>query len=363
MSKENPMERVFNFSAGPSMLPLAVLEKARDELLNYRGSGQSVMEMSHRSPVYESIQQEAEDLLRELVGIPEDYAVLFLQGGACTQFAMVPLNLFGKERAADYHETGVWAKRAIAEAKKYGTVRVTASSADRDFSYIPAFPAPTPGADYLHITSNNTIYGTRYTSPPPIGPAPLVADMSSCLMSEPLDVRGYGLIYAGAQKNLGPAGVTIVIMRRNLAGRHLDITPTMLRYSTHIAEKSLYNTPPCFAIYVVKLVLESLKAHGGLETAGERSRRKAGLLYDFLDGSSFYRGTAEKKDRSLMNVPFTLADPDRDADFLKQAETRGLINLKGHRLLGGMRASLYNAMPEDGVQALIAFMRDFERSR
>jgi phosphoserine aminotransferase len=354
------MSRVYNFSAGPSVLPEAVLRRAAEEMLDYKGSGQSVMEMSHRSPVFESLIKETECLFRELLGIPDSHGVLFLQGGGSLQFAMVPLNLLPEGGTAEYVETGVWAKKAAEEASKYGTARITASSKDRNFAYIPEVPPAGPDSAYLHITTNNTLYGTRYSRLPEGASVPLVADMSSNIMSEPVDVSKFGLIYAGAQKNLGPAGVTLVIVRKDLLGRHRPWTPTMLRYDIHAENGSLYNTPPCYGIYIIKLVLEEIKKLGGLPEVYKRNREKARILYDFLDGSSLFRGTAEKKDRSLMNIPFVTPKEELDKAFLKEAEDRGFVNLKGHRLVGGMRASIYNAMPPEGVAKLVLFMKDFE---
>ena len=352
--------RVFNFSPGPSMLSEDVLRRAAREMLDYEGSGQSVMEMSHRSPVFEKILHEAESLLRELMGIPDSYRVLFLQGGAWLQFAMVPLNLLPEGGGADYIETGVWAEKAAEEAQKYGRITRSASSKDKNYSYIPALPEVPSGAAYRHITTNNTIFGTRFAAIPPAEAVPLVADMSSNILSEPVDVSRFGLIYAGAQKNLGPAGTTIVIIREDLLGRHRPSAPTMLRYDIHAENKSLFNTPPCYGIYIVKLVLEEIKSRGGLAAVYERNREKAGLLYDFLDGSRIFRPTAEKKDRSLMNIPCVLPTEELMRDFLKEAEAAGCVNLAGHRLVGGLRASIYNAMPREGVEKLISVMKDFE---
>lgn len=357
------MARVFNFSAGPSTLPEEVLKKASSEMLDYRGSGMSVMEMSHRSKVFQGIIEEAEALVRELLSVPEDYNVLFLQGGAWTQFAMVPLNLFGRNGKADYVDTGSWSSKAAKEAEKYGTVRVIASSKDRNYTYIPEFPGTNPDADYIHITTNNTIYGTRYTSMPKTGGIPLVADMSSNILSEPVDVTDFGIIYAGAQKNLGPAGVTLVIIKKELSGNHIEYTPTMLRYETHVKAKSLFNTPPCYGIYIVKLVLEWIKEHGGVRGVHEMNREKAALLYDYLDSSNFYKGTVREQDRSLMNVPFVLPKEELNESFLEKAAGEGLVNLKGHRSVGGMRASIYNAMPKEGVEKLVDFMQKFEKEQ
>jgi phosphoserine aminotransferase len=354
------MERVYNFSAGPSMLPESVLKRAADEMLNYQGSGQSVMEMSHRSKVYEAIIAKAEALVRELMGVPDAYDVLFLQGGASLQFAMVPMNLM-KLKKAVYVDTGNWSTKAIEEARKFGEVTVAASSKDKTYTYIPALGKLGDGTDYVHITSNNTIYGTRYTSFPDTGKTPLVADMSSNIMSEPADVPKFGLIYAGAQKNLGPAGVTLVIIRKDLVGDTLPGTPTMLSYKIHADNKSLYNTPPCYGVYIVELVLEWLKDLGGITAMAEINKKKAGILYDFLDSSKLFRGTVEKKDRSLMNIPFVCPTEELNAAFLKEADAKGFVNLKGHRTVGGMRASIYNAMPVEGVQKLVDFMKDFEK--
>lgn len=358
------MNRVYNFSAGPSMLPLPVLEKAQKEMLNYGGTGMSVMEMSHRSKAYDDIIKEAERLLRKLMSVPDNYKVLFLQGGGSTQFAMVPLNLFGKSKKADYVKTGQWAKKAAAEAARYGEVNIVASSEDKVFSYIPDLNRAdfTPDADYFYICQNNTIYGTRYTKLPDTGNVPLVADLSSCIMSETVDVSKYGLILAGAQKNVGPAGVTIVIIREDLIGNAMDITPTMLNYKTHADNGSLYNTPPCYAIYIAKLVFEWLEEMGGVAEMQKINEEKAGMLYDCLDNSKMFKGTVVPKDRSLMNVPFVSLNGDKDleAHFVKEAEAAGLVNLKGHRTVGGMRASIYNAMPVEGVKALIDFIEKFE---
>ncbi|HOV63446.1 MAG TPA: 3-phosphoserine/phosphohydroxythreonine transaminase [Spirochaetia bacterium] len=355
------MERVFNFSAGPSMLPEPVLKQAASEMLNYRGSGQSVMEMSHRSKVFEAIIEEAESLVRELMPVPESYDVLFLQGGASLQFAMVPMNLMLVHKKAVYVDTGNWATKALEEARKFGEVVVAASSKDRTYTYIPKLGKLGDGADYVHITTNNTIYGTRYTTFPDTGNTPLVADMSSNIMSEPMDVSKFGLIYAGAQKNLGPAGVTLVIIRKDLVGDTLPGTPTMLSYKIHADNKSLYNTPPCYGVYIVGLVLKWLKDLGGIPAMAEINKRKASILYDFLDSSRLFKGTVEKKDRSLMNIPFVCPTEELNAAFLKEAEAKGFVNLKGHRTVGGMRASIYNAMPVEGVQKLVEFMKDFEK--
>lgn len=358
------MARVYNFSAGPSMLPEAVLKKAASEMLDYEGSGQSVMEMSHRSKVYDAIIKGAESLLRELMDIPDNYKVLFLQGGASTQFAAIPLNFLNGSGKADYVITGQWAKKAFAEAQKYGDVKAVASSADKTFSYIPKLNKAdfTPDADYFYICMNNTIYGTVYHELPDTGDVPLIADISSCFLSEPLDVRKFGMVYGGAQKNVAPAGLTICIIREDLLGKARDITPTMLNYQIHADNHSLYNTPPCYTIYICKLVLEWLKENGGLEAMKARNEKKAKLLYDFLDNSKMFHGTVVPEDRSLMNVPFVTDSEELNTKFVKEAEAAGLINLKGHRSVGGMRASIYNAMPYEGVQKLVEFMTEFEKA-
>ena len=356
------MARVYNFSAGPSVLPEPVLAKAAEEMMDYRGSGQSVMEMSHRSKVYSAIVQEAEALLRNLIKIPENYRVLFLQGGASTQFAMVPLNLMGQKTKADYIHTGQWSKKAIAEAKRFGDVRVVATSEDKNFTYIPdlADVVFDNEAAYVHITSNNTIYGTRYPAVPDTGTIPLVADMSSNILSEEMEVSRYGIIYAGAQKNVAPAGLTIVIIRGDLIGDAREQTPTMLRYKTHADNGSMFNTPPCYCIYIAKLVFEWLSALGGIAEIQRINENKAALLYAFLDESDLFKGTAEKASRSLMNVPFVLPSDELNAEFIRKATDAGLVNLKGHRSVGGMRASIYNAMPVAGVEKLVGFMKTFE---
>ncbi|MBQ8860990.1 MAG: 3-phosphoserine/phosphohydroxythreonine transaminase [Ruminococcus sp.] len=357
------MSRVYNFSAGPSMLPEAVLKKAADEMLDYQGSGQSVMEMSHRSKVYDGIIKEAEALLREVMNIPDNYKVLFLQGGASSQFAMVPLNLLNKSKKADYVITGQWAKKAFKEAQKYGDVKAVASSEDKTFSYIPKLDKAdfTPDADYFYICVNNTIYGTLYHELPDTGNVPLIGDISSCVLSEPIDVSKFGILLAGAQKNMGPAGVTVVIIREDLIGNAMDITPTMFDYKTHADNDSMFNTPPCYTIYMVKLVLEWIKNEvGGLEKMKELNEKKAKLLYDFLDNSKLFKGTVVPEDRSLMNVPFVTGDAELDAKFVKESTEAGFVNLKGHRSVGGMRASIYNAMPYEGVEKLVEFMKKFE---
>ncbi|MBQ5890765.1 MAG: 3-phosphoserine/phosphohydroxythreonine transaminase [Clostridia bacterium] len=357
------MSRVYNFSAGPSMLPEKVLKTAAEEMLDYKGSGQSVMEMSHRSKTYQQIFDETEALLREVMNIPDNYKVLFLQGGASTQFAMIPLNLMNKNNKADFVVTGQWAKKAYKEAARYGTANVVASSEDKTFSYIPKLDKATftPDADFFHICVNNTIYGTKWNTLPETGDVPLIGDISSCILSEPIDVTKFGMLYAGAQKNMAPAGVTIVIIREDLIGNAMDITPTMLNYSTHSENGSMFNTPPCYCIYIAKLVLEWIKNDvGGLEKMKELNEKKARLLYDFLDSSEMFRGTVVAEDRSLMNVPFVTGNDELDAKFVKEATAAGFVNLKGHRSVGGMRASIYNAMPIEGVEKLVDFMKAFE---
>lgn len=358
------MKRVYNFSAGPSILPEPVLRRAADEMLDYQGSGQSVMEMSHRSKVYGGIIQTAESLLREVMGIPDNYKVLFLQGGASSQFAMVPLNLMTGSGKADYVLTGQWATKAYKEAARYGDVNVVASSKDKTFSYIPKLdPATfTPDADYFHICMNNTIYGTKYHTLPDTGSVPLVADVSSCILSEPIDVSKFGVLYAGAQKNMGPAGLTVVIIREDLIGHAMEKTPTMFNYQTHADNGSMFNTPPCYAIYITMLVLDWLKNEiGGLEEMKKINEKKAGLLYDFLDRSKLFKGTVVPEDRSIMNVPFVTGNEELDAKFVKEAAAADFVNLKGHRSVGGMRASIYNAMPMEGVEKPVAFMEQFEK--
>lgn len=357
------MARVYNFSAGPSMLPESVLRKAADEMLDYQGSGQSVMEMSHRSKVYDGIIKEAEALLREVMNIPDNYKVLFLQGGASSQFAMVPMNLMTKSGKADYVITGQWAKKAYKEGARYGKANIVASSEDKTFTYIPKLdPATfTKDADYFHICMNNTIYGTVYHELPDTGDVPLVADISSCILSEPIDVSKFGLLYAGAQKNMAPAGLTVVIVREDLIGHAMDITPTMFNYQIHADNGSMFNTPPCYTIYIAKLVLEWIKNDiGGLEKMKERNEKKAKILYDFLDQSKMFHGTVVPEDRSLMNVPFVTDSDELNAKFIKEATEAGFVNLKGHRTVGGMRASIYNAMPIEGVEKLVEFMTKFE---
>lgn len=346
------------------MLPESVLRRAADEMLDYEGSGQSVMEMSHRSKVYQGIIDGAEALLREVMGVPDNYKVLFLQGGASSQFAMIPMNLMTGSGKADYVVTGQWAKKAYKEAARYGNARVVASSEDKTFSYIPKLDPASfdPEADYFYICMNNTIYGTVYHTLPDTGKVPLVADASSCILSKPIDVSKFGILYAGAQKNMGPAGVTVVMIREDLIGHAMDITPTMFNYQIHADNGSMFNTPPCYAIYMLKLVLEWLKNDiGGLENMQAINEKKAALLYDFLDQSKLFHGTVVPEDRSLMNVPFVTGDADVDAAFVKAATEAGFVNIKGHRSVGGMRASIYNAMPVEGVERLVAFMKDFEK--
>lgn len=356
------MSRVYNFSAGPAVLPEEVLKEAAEEMLDYQGSGMSVMEMSHRSKVYDKIIKDAEADLRELMNIPDNYKVLFLQGGASQQFAMIPMNLM-KNRVADYIVTGQWAKKAYQEAQKYGKVNCIASSADKTFSYIPDcsdLPV-SEDADYVYICENNTIYGTKFKELPNTKGKTLVADVSSCFLSEPVDVTKYGVIYGGVQKNIGPAGVVIVIIREDLITEDvLPGTPTMLTYKTHADADSLYNTPPCYGIYICGKVFKWLKKRGGLAAMKEYNEKKAAILYDYLDQSKMFHGTVEPASRSLMNVPFVTGDKDLDAKFVKEAEAAGLVNLKGHRTVGGMRASIYNAMPIEGVVKLVEFMKKFE---
>lgn len=355
-------KRVYNFSAGPSMLPLEVLEQAQRELVCYPSAGMSVMEMSHRSKIFESILEKAKADLKELMRIPENYKILFLQGGGSTQFAMVPLNLMNGSNEADYVITGQWAKKAAEEAKRYGKVNIVASSADTTFDRIPALEKANmnPNADYFYITLNNTIYGTRWTQLPDCGNVPLVGDMSSSILSEEIDITKFGLLFAGAQKNLGPAGVTVVIVREDLLGKAMDFTPTMLKYDIHAENNSLYNTPPTYGIYFMGLIFDWVKRQGGVKAMQEINERKAAILYDYLDESALFKGTVVKKDRSLMNAPFILPTEALNEKFVKEAKAQGFENLKGHRTVGGMRASMYNAMPIEGVEALVAFMKKFE---
>jgi len=357
------MTRVFNFSAGPAVLPEPVLRRAADEMLDWHGSGMSVMEMSHRGKEFMGIHAQTGDLLRELLDIPSNYKVQFMQGGALGENAILPMNLIGRTGRADYVDTGDWSKRSLAEARRYGTVQIAASGEASRFTAVPkqATWKLDPGAAYVHICSNETIGGVEYHWTPDTGNVPLVADMSSNILSRPLDVRRYGLIYAGAQKNMGPSGVTVVIVRDDLLGHALPITPTAFNYKVQSDNDSMYNTPPTYAIYIAGLVCQHIKAQGGLAAMEEHNRAKAKLLYDFLDGSSFFRNEVAREDRSLMNVPFKLRDESLNDAFLQGAQSRGMVQLKGHRSVGGMRASIYNAMPVAGVQALVAYLQDFER--
>lgn len=358
--------RVYNFSAGPSMLPLPVLEKVQKNLIDYDGTGMSVMEMSHRSKPYEKINAEAEELLRELMNIPENYSIIFVQGGASMQFEAVPLNLSGGKNTAkgDYVVTGNFSGKAYKEAKKYGDMVEVASSKDRNFTYIPKLDASMfrQDADYAHICYNNTIFGTRYSSVPDTGAVPLVADMSSCILSQEFDVSKFAVIYAGAQKNIAPAGVTIVIVRNDMLGKENPLCPTMMKWATQVENKSLYNTPPAFATYVAGEVFKYLKSIGGVKAMQKINEEKAKLLYDFIDNSSYYSNPVEKEFRSLMNVPFVTPSPESDALFVSEAAKNGLVSIKGHRLVGGMRASIYNAMPVEGIKKLIEFMAEFEKN-
>lgn len=366
------MKRVYNFSPGPSVLPLPVLERAAAEMIDVNHTGQSVMEMSHRSKDFTPIIEHTESLLRSLMGIPSNYTVLFLQGGASLQFSMVALNLAGMEigaprKKAVYIDTGIWARKAADEGAKYADVSIRASSKDRAYTYIPQAPVPDPTDAYYHITLNNTIVGTKWTELPKTGQVPLAADISSCILSEPLDVSQFGLVYAGAQKNLGPAGTTVVIIRNDLIGKAPSWTPAMLRYDIHATEGSMYNTPPCYGIYIIGLVLEWLKDLGGVEAIARLNREKADLFYTYLESAKLFRSPVEKPYRSLMNIPFILSDidpnrrKDLEARFIEEAAEAGLVNLAGHRLVGGMRASIYNAMPKAGLEALIGFMERFEK--
>ena len=357
------MKRVYNFSAGPAVLPEEVLREAAEEMLDYNGTGMSVMEMSHRSKAFEEIIQTAEQDLRDLMHIPDNYTVLFLQGGASQQFSAIPMNLM-KNGVADYIVTGQWAKKAYQEAQKYGKAVKIASSEDETFSYIPDcsdLPID-PDADYVYICENNTIYGTKFKTLPNTKGKPLVADVSSCFLSEPVDVSKYGVIWGGVQKNIGPAGVVIMIIRNDLIPEETPIanTPTMLKWKTQADNDSLYNTPPCYGIYICGKVFKWLKKMGGLSVMKERNEEKAKILYDYLDQSRLFKGTVRKEDRSLMNVPFVTGDADLDAKFVKEATAAGFVNLKGHRTVGGMRASIYNAMPKEGVEKLVGFMKKFE---
>ena len=356
------MARVYNFSAGPSMLPLEVLEKAAAEMTDYEGTGESVAEMSHRSKEYDAIIKGAEALLRELMNIPDNYKVLFLQGGASLQFASIPMNFMTGSGKADYIVTGQWGKKAFQEAQKYGDAKCIASSADKTFTYIPKVTKADirPDADYVYYCMNNTIYGTKFQYIPDTGDIPIIADISSCFLSEPIDVTKFGMLYGGAQKNVAPAGLVIAIIREDLLGKAMDITPTMCNYKIMADNDSLYNTPPCYTIYMCKLVLEWLKKLGGLEAIKAINEKKAKLLYDFLDSSKMFHGTVVPEDRSIMNVPFVTDSEELNAKFIAEAKAAGFINLKGHRTVGGMRASIYNAMPVEGVEKLVAFMKKFE---
>lgn len=358
------MSRVYNFSAGPAVLPEEVLKEAAAEMMDYKGCGMSVMEMSHRSKDFENILNEAEKDLRELMNIPDNYKVMFIQGGGHIQFAMVPMNLF-KNKVGDYIITGQWAKKAYEEAKLFGTANAIASSADKTFSYIPdCSDLPVhDNADYVYICLNNTIYGTKFPELPNTKGKDLVADISSCFLSEPLDVKRFGILWGGVQKNVGPAGLAIAIVREDLITEEvLPGTPTMLRYKTYADSDSLYNTPPTYPIYICGKVFKWLKKQGGLEAMKIRNEEKAQLLYDFLDASELFKGTVEKKDRSIMNIPFVTGDEALDAAFVKEAKAAGFVNLKGHRSVGGMRASVYNAMPREGIVALVEFMKAFEKN-
>ncbi len=357
------MARVYNFSAGPSTLPESVLKIAGDEIFDYQGSGQSVMEMSHRSKTFDKIIKDAESLMRELYSVPDNYKVLFLQGGASAQFSAIPLNFMNKNKKADYIITGQWAKKAFAEAQKYGDAVAVASSADKTFSYIPKTSASDfrKDADYVYICLNNTIYGTVYHNLPDTGDVPLIADISSCALSEPLDISRFGMVYFGAQKNVAPAGLVVCIIREDLLGNAREGTPTMMNYQIQADADSLYNTPPCWPIYICKLVLDWIKNDiGGLDAMKKRNEEKAKILYDFLDSSELFKGTVVPEDRSLMNVPFVTGDEELDKKFVAAATENGFVNLKGHRTVGGMRASIYNAMPVEGVKKLVEFMKKFE---
>ncbi|MDY2627045.1 MAG: 3-phosphoserine/phosphohydroxythreonine transaminase [Lachnospiraceae bacterium] len=357
------MGRVYNFSAGPAVLPEEVLKEAAEEMLDYRGCGMSVMEMSHRSPMFQNIIDEAEADIRDLMGIPSNYKVLFMQGGASLQFAMIPMN-FMKNRVADYIVTGAWAKKAWKEAQKFGQANCIASSEDKTFTYIPdCSDLPiSPDADYVYICENNTIYGTKYKKLPNTKGKNLIADVSSCFLSEPVNVEDYAMIYGGVQKNVGPAGVVIAIIREDLITEDvLPGTPTMMTYKTHADNGSMFNTPPCYGIYICGKVFKWLKKNGGLTAMKEKNEKKAALLYNYLDQSSLFKGTVRPEDRSLMNVPFVTGDKELDALFVKEAKAAGFENLKGHRSVGGMRASIYNAMPYEGVEALVNFMAEFEK--
>ncbi|HPF06641.1 MAG TPA: 3-phosphoserine/phosphohydroxythreonine transaminase [Spirochaetota bacterium] len=356
------MSRVYNFSAGPAVLPEAVLKKAASEMLEYGDTGMSVMEMSHRSSAYMKIQKDAEMLLRKLMNIPDSYAVLFLQGGASLQFSMIPMNIMTEKKKFDIIHTGAWTEKAIKEGKKLGEVNIVASSEDTTFTYIPDLEKIrfSPDADYVHICYNNTIYGTKYSRLPETGDVPIVCDMSSCILSEPYNVAEYGIIFAGAQKNIGPAGVTIVIIRKDLMERADKNLPTMLNFRTHADSDSLFNTPPTYAVYIAKMIFEWLDNIGGVEAMHKINIEKAGLLYDFIDNSSMFKGNVEKNSRSIMNATFNTGSKEIDDRFIKEASKNGLVSLAGHKTAGGMRASIYNAMPVEGVKALVEFMKKFE---
>ena len=357
------MKRVYNFSAGPSSMPLEVLEKAASEMCSYGDAGMSVMEMSHRSKPYEKIIADAEATLREIMNIPDNYKVLFVQGGASTQFAAVPLNLIGDANKADYIVSGQFSGKAYTEAQKYGDIKLVATSKDKNFSYVPHVTAEDIREDaaYLHICFNNTIYGTKYNYIPEVN-VPLVADMSSCILSEPVDVSKFGVIYAGAQKNIGPAGLTVVIVREDLLGNEKDFTPTMLSYKVQAENGSMYNTPPCYSIYIAKLVFEWIRDMGGLEVMKKKNEEKAAVLYDYLDSQDYYVAAVEKEHRSMMNVTFVTGNEELDKKFCAGAAEKGIVNIKGHRSVGGMRASIYNAMPKEGVEALVKYMDEFAKA-
>ena len=355
------MSRIYNFSAGPSMLPLPVLEKAASEMTDYNNSGMSVMEMSHRSSVYDAVIKEAEQNLRKLMNIPDNYKILFLQGGATTQFAAVPLNLM-KNGKADYIVSGSFSKKAADEAAKYGEVKILASSKDKNFTYIPYVDKFSPDADYVHICFNNTIYGTTYNYIPDTGDIPLVADVSSCILSKPIDVTKFGVLYAGAQKNMAPAGLTVVIVREDLLGNARPTTPVMLNWQVQADNGSMYNTPPCYCIYIANLLYKWLLDMGGLTEIQKINEYKAGLLYDYLDRSELFKPTAQKEYRSIMNVCFVTGNEEIDKKFCSEAAKAGLVSIKGHRSVGGMRASIYNAMPVEGVEKLVRFMEEFEKN-
>lgn len=361
----NKYDRVFNFSAGPSMLPVEVLEEVKEDILNYQGTGQSVMEMSHRSSEFGAIIKEAEANLRKLMNIPDNYKVLFLQGGGTLQFSMVPINLLRNSKKADYIVTGQWAKKAYKEACKFGDIKCVASSEDSTYSYIPKLNREDfrEDADYVYICYNNTIYGSKFPYIPDTGDIPLVADMSSCILSEEIDVNKFGIIWAGAQKNVAPAGVTIVIIREDLIGFAPEETPTYLDYKIHAEKDSMYNTPPCWSIYMAGEVFKYLLSNGGIPAIYKKNVNKAEKLYAAIDNSKLFKGTVEKEDRSLMNVTFVTGDKELDAEFIKLSKSKGMINLKGHRTVGGLRASIYNAMPEEGIDALVALMKEFEDSQ